>query len=134
PSDRMAAVRDTSSIGFLLLWILSAIVGAVGLALAYGFREPPVSDRAITGLLMASGVLLLVSRLALLVPRGLIGPRMRCWWPDFVLLAAAIVWLIAEPFRAPVILRLAVLYAIAYGLGLLLWNGVLRVTDMRSPL
>jgi len=103
------------------------LAGAVGLALAHGFREPIVADAMVRAVLAASIGLFALSRLLMLVPVSVIRRRLARWWVDFVLLTAAGLWWLIDREKAPVILSVAAMYSIAIGAGVAGRAGVRRL-------
>jgi len=98
-------------------WSASALAGAVGLGLAYGFHAPVVADMYLRAALAASLGLFMLSRLLMLVPPAALGARLRRWWVDYVLIVAAAVWWAVDHSKEPVILRVGAVYSIAVGGG-----------------
>lgn len=115
-SDSGAAMHAVSSeiLPFFarLIWAAAAVAGAVGLVLAYGFREPIASATTVRMVLAAGLMLFAISRILLLFP--LRGPlsNLRRWWVDYVLLAAAAVWRMLQPASESIILPLGAVYVL----------------------
>ncbi|MHC4441074.1 MAG: potassium transporter TrkG [Planctomycetota bacterium] len=110
-------------------WLLSALAAATGLAMDYGFPEPPVTDNTIRIILLTALGLFLLSRLLMSVPVSGLGTRLRRWWVDFVLIIAAVPWYIFDPSREPVILRIAAVYCLIIGAGAIAKAGIRALTE-----
>lgn len=101
----------------VLVWMLAAVSGSVGLALAYGFRAAPIADAAERARLLMIGCLGLfaLSRLLLFVPPRAIRARLARWWVDYVLIGAAVAWWTIRPEAESFILVAGTCYIILVG-------------------
>ncbi len=99
-------------------WALAFLAGACGLALAYGFREPPFPDAGawVRRLLLGAAAGFVVSRLLLFLPPSAAGSSIRRRALDFIVIAAAAAAWIVRPSGEPFILALVSAYVIATGL------------------
>ncbi len=99
-------------------WTLAFLAGACGLALAYGFHEPPLPDSStwIRRLLLAAAAGFVLSRLLLFLPPSTAGPRIRRRLVDFVVIAAAATTWLVRPSSEPFVLAVVSAYVIASAL------------------
>ncbi len=102
---------------FIMTWAVSAAAAATGLTLAYGFREPLVTDPTIRILLLISLGTFVLSRLLLFVPLRSAPARLQRWWVDLVLIVAAAAWWATSPARETVILRIGAIYVLVMATG-----------------
>ncbi len=110
-------------------WSVSALAGAAGLAVGHGFREPIVAETTLRVTLAASIALFALSRLLMLVPLSSLGPRLRRWWVDFVLMVAAGAWWVIDHSNERVILQVAAIYAVVTGASTAARAGIRRLTE-----
>lgn len=114
-------------------WWLSALAGATGLALTYGFPEPIATDEQIHRLLIASGGLFLLSRVLLLIPPVEIPARVGRCWLDFAVLLAGVVWWALDHGREREVLEIIAAYSAAAGLVAALAGGEKWLTEGLVP-
>jgi len=115
------------------LWWPSALAGAVGLALTYGFAQPAVDDRHIYQILVAAGALFLLSRVMLLIPPVEISARIGRCWLDFAVLLAGAVWWGLDQDREREVLEIIAGYSAAAGLVAAAQAGVKWLTEGPLP-
>lgn len=115
------------------LWWPSALAGAVGLALTYGFDEPAVEDRHIYQLLVAAGALFLLSRIMLLIPPVEVSARIGRCWLDFAVLLAGTVWWTLDHDREREVLEIIAGYSAAAGLVATAQAGIKWLTEGPLP-
>jgi Trk-type K+ transport system membrane component len=122
------SVNPWHSVG---IWILAAIAGSAGLALAYGFRTSPIEDAAGVAKLLMIGCLALfaLSRLLMFVPARAIRSRLARWWVDYVLIIATAVWWIINPDAEAFILVAGAVYVIVVGVGAVVRAGIGSLAD-----
>ena len=88
---------DSAPLGAVLLWGASIAAGLCGLGLAYCFGEPVVAESTVRLTFIVAFALFALSRLAMLVPLSLAGPRLARWALDYIILTIAGLWWILEP-------------------------------------
>lgn len=115
------------------LWWPSALAGAVGLAMTYGFAEPPVAEQWTYWILVAAGTLFLLSRVMLLIPPVEISARISRCWLDFAILLAGIVWWALDHRREREVLEIIAAYSAAAGLVAVASSGIRWLTHGPVP-
>ena len=106
---------NPSSFGFI--WTVAGLLA--GAALGRRIRVRPTSLGTATRdlLLLTALGLFVLSRIVLLFPLSEAAGRLRQWWMDWVLIAAAGVWWAMDRTRLPIILRVGGIYVVAFGVG-----------------